>query len=534
VSDIGKLNMSHQFSLSAVGLKLIKSYEGFRATPKRSPSGHWVVGYGHALAENEDGLKLTQKKASAILLEDLAPIETLVNDHIFAPMTQGQFDALCSLAFNIGPADFLKSDVVYALNSGRIIDAANGFDVWRKSEINGEVYVIDSLVRRRTSEKILFLRVEHAQPLASRRSLAPVADEDILLRHLDEPKRIHKDSGIVAPLLSAYKAPTHSEEKPENTLLVDTETANKDVTDEVEQFENWLDDLSPQTPDTKTTGDDANVAERLVTSEDPAISDKIEALIEDDQALERPVEQSPVLMAASAVLGSKILSDTRDIDDDVNDLDVSIDDLEEPLELNTPIDDSDTPLELSTALDNTDNEIDDDSVLESERPITKTSVSPIAEAAADFRKRLDALMVKPAQIDTDPDIDTPKDQDDVDTTVVDLHQDRELTAPKAYANDITDPLSEEHSAAASEMPQETTSSRQDSAGRFIESLPKTDLQTQPSGRPFIIMMFCGLALILASAAAFLTGLDLKFGPAGLFASTVALLFGFLLLLVAFY
>jgi len=62
----------------------------------------------------------------------------MINDSVFAPLSQGQFDALCSLAFNIGPKKFLESDVVRALNNGRVLDAANGFDVWRKGEINGQ------------------------------------------------------------------------------------------------------------------------------------------------------------------------------------------------------------------------------------------------------------------------------------------------------------------------------------------------------------------------------------------------------------
>ena len=93
-------------------------------------------------------------------------------------MIKSQFDALCSFAFNIGPKAFLKSDTLRALNNGRPLDAANGLDIWRKSEIAGKTYVVDALMRRRTAEKALFLRANHVLP-AGREDLPPVRDTTI-------------------------------------------------------------------------------------------------------------------------------------------------------------------------------------------------------------------------------------------------------------------------------------------------------------------------------------------------------------------
>jgi len=167
--------MGQLLTISPIGLKLIKTYEGFRASNRLLVSGQRVVGYGHRVDGHAD-ITLTKASADRLLKEDLAPFESMIHENVHAPLTQSQFDALCSLAFNIGPKAFLSSEVLHALNNGRILDAANGFDVWRKSNIDGRTYVVDALVRRRTAEKALFLRPEGRKLPASRIDLPPQAD----------------------------------------------------------------------------------------------------------------------------------------------------------------------------------------------------------------------------------------------------------------------------------------------------------------------------------------------------------------------
>ena len=171
--------MTHQVTVSDLGLRLIKAYEGYRAESRELVSGERVIGFGHRLA-NQDILLLTPEEAEVLLRNDIAPVEDVVNEAIFAPLTQGQFDALCSLAYNIGPEAFLSSDVVKAINNGRPIEAADGFDVWRKAEIDGQSFVIDALVRRRTAEKALFLKPGNTPVTSPRDSVPPVKDEGVL------------------------------------------------------------------------------------------------------------------------------------------------------------------------------------------------------------------------------------------------------------------------------------------------------------------------------------------------------------------
>lgn len=166
--------MTRTLSISDTGLRLIKAFEGFRPVDRELVTGVRVVGYGHRL-DSDDPVHMSRRGAEEQLLQDLELIEEMVNDEVHAPLSQGQYDALCSLAFNIGPEAFRASDIVRAMNNGRVLDAANGFDVWRKATISGKTYVVDALMRRRTAEKSLFLRNEPAVPAPSA-LLIPEAD----------------------------------------------------------------------------------------------------------------------------------------------------------------------------------------------------------------------------------------------------------------------------------------------------------------------------------------------------------------------
>lgn len=142
---------------SGAGIELIKSFEGFRARATRLPDGAWIVGFGHTASARE-GLRVTRADAELVLRHhDLKPIEELISERVLTPLTQNEFDALVSFAFNIGPEAFLESNVLALMNSGERLQAAEGMSAWRKGRVDGEVRVVDALVRRRAAEKALFL-----------------------------------------------------------------------------------------------------------------------------------------------------------------------------------------------------------------------------------------------------------------------------------------------------------------------------------------------------------------------------------------
>lgn len=201
--------MAHVFKISNFGIKLIKAYEGFRPVETTLVSGQRVIGYGHRFQDTEEPA-ISRKRAEDVLKADLEAYEDLVNENVFAPLSQSQFDALVSLSFNIGPQAFLSSSVLHALNNGRPLAAAAGFDEWRKSIIDGKTYVVDALVRRRTAEKSLFLRATEGVVTAPRNELPPKQDHGLQALAADadvfDNQAAHGDAGIVAHTPYAAKS----------------------------------------------------------------------------------------------------------------------------------------------------------------------------------------------------------------------------------------------------------------------------------------------------------------------------------------
>ena len=147
----------HDGDLSKIGLQ-----------PKLCPSGVATVGWGHALLNDsgeflrgKEGLKeayhlygsLSEKDAEALLAQDLAEFAIGVNKLVEVYLTDKQFGACVSLAYNIGLPAFKNSTVLRKVNSGDFKEAADAFLLWNKA--NGKV--LAGLVRRRKAERLLFL-----------------------------------------------------------------------------------------------------------------------------------------------------------------------------------------------------------------------------------------------------------------------------------------------------------------------------------------------------------------------------------------
>jgi lysozyme len=148
--------MLSRHRVSRAAIELIKRFEGYRRHAAQLPDGRWTIGYGHTLTARE-GAEVSEPDAEALLVYDLISVQHAVNENIYAPLSQNQYDALCSFAFNIGLDNFRRSQVLKRLNAGAAVQAACAMELWRKADFEGERIVVDALVRRRAAEKSLFL-----------------------------------------------------------------------------------------------------------------------------------------------------------------------------------------------------------------------------------------------------------------------------------------------------------------------------------------------------------------------------------------
>ena len=92
--------------VSSHGIALIQNYEGLRTTaykPLKTEKG-WTIGYGHHGPDVNEHSICTKLEAERLLKLDLEKVERQITAALNADeleVTQGMFDALCSLLFNL-------------------------------------------------------------------------------------------------------------------------------------------------------------------------------------------------------------------------------------------------------------------------------------------------------------------------------------------------------------------------------------------------------------------------------------------------
>ena len=100
-------------------LNLIKLSESFSATPYLCPAKKLTIGFGHLILPGEIFTLITEQEAEELLRKDVAIFESCINNAVKVPISQNQFDALVSFAFNIGCQKFLESTLLKELNNAR-------------------------------------------------------------------------------------------------------------------------------------------------------------------------------------------------------------------------------------------------------------------------------------------------------------------------------------------------------------------------------------------------------------------------------
>lgn len=145
-------------STSPSGVELICGFEGLRLEAYDDGVGVWTVGFGTTKFPNgmrvKKGDNCTLEQAKSYMQNDLKEFEQTVNGAVGVPLNQNQFDALVSLAYNIGTTAFKNSTLVKRLNDENYKGAADQFNVW----VNAGGKRMQGLVNRRAAEQALFLK----------------------------------------------------------------------------------------------------------------------------------------------------------------------------------------------------------------------------------------------------------------------------------------------------------------------------------------------------------------------------------------
>lgn len=176
--------------ISAAGLDLIKEKEGYLTKQSNGsckaylcPAGKWTCGWGCTVGVGPN-THWTEAEATQALAREMGTHEANVLRLVKVPLTQGQFDALVSLCYNIGDGALGKSTLLRHLNAGDYARAATHFADFKYARARGataKLYrvkdgtpvVMAGLVRRRAKEAQLFLSDESLEDLGMPQAVEP-------------------------------------------------------------------------------------------------------------------------------------------------------------------------------------------------------------------------------------------------------------------------------------------------------------------------------------------------------------------------
>jgi lysozyme len=145
--------------VNAEGYALIKKFEGCRLKAYKCPANVWTIGYGNTFYEDgmrvKEGDVITQQRAEELAKFVIDQFAVTIEPFILKPLTDNQFSACVSLAYNIGTAGFKRSSVFKKLNiNPNDPTIADSFKLWNK----GGGKILTGLVRRREAEIALYFK----------------------------------------------------------------------------------------------------------------------------------------------------------------------------------------------------------------------------------------------------------------------------------------------------------------------------------------------------------------------------------------
>ena len=159
--------MNDHLKLSDAGARLVQHFEGClkkqgdHYVPYKCPANVLTIGWGHTQHHGrkfDASSRWTAEECHEAFLEDMGTFERDVRKLVKVPLSQNQFDALVSFAYNCGSGNLGKSTLLKKVNAGDHKGAAAEFHRWNK----GGGKVLAGLTRRRASESLLYQGIKDA------------------------------------------------------------------------------------------------------------------------------------------------------------------------------------------------------------------------------------------------------------------------------------------------------------------------------------------------------------------------------------
>ena len=152
-----------------LGRSLIKHFESLMLEAYQCSAGRWTIGYGNTFYEDgspvKKGDKICKEKAEELLSVILEKFERGVVSLLTRTVTENQFSALVSFAYNVG-LDIDADNIAEGLGDSTLMKLVNRnpddpkiadeFLKWNKA--GGKV--LNGLTRRRKSEAHLYFKGE--------------------------------------------------------------------------------------------------------------------------------------------------------------------------------------------------------------------------------------------------------------------------------------------------------------------------------------------------------------------------------------
>lgn len=125
---------------------------GQPVNPGARVRGTLTIGVGHTGPDVTPGLRITRERAEALLAQDLNRAERAVEQAVKVTLSDRQFGALVSFAFNVGTGAFAGSTLLKKLNRGDYGAVPAELGKWTRTRIGGKSVTSPGLIKRRALE----------------------------------------------------------------------------------------------------------------------------------------------------------------------------------------------------------------------------------------------------------------------------------------------------------------------------------------------------------------------------------------------